>query len=277
MTSFGPFEFSNKTYVKLLRRKKVLGHSRFTFTRFKCAPFHSYSLFASTWHGSDDRSKKYNFSPQNLHENMTNMAAVRSEKRRKLVQVKTSGNAIGDWRTGQLLACIASVSVWFRSKESPRNGIFGFGGTRKGTRAKKWNWGRRGMVRVTCAIFRVVFDSRSSFFAPNPHETRAKKWNLAGRGMVRVTCAIFRAVFDSRSSFFAPKPHGNACYAGYRNDGSRGFHKKSVNENFFPGLYPLVGWKIGGETVYLAEGNAAGCGTAMEWARQMGKNLNLNI
>ena len=166
MTSFGPFEFSNKTYVKLLRRKKVLGHSRFTFTRFKCAPFHSYSLFASTWHGSDDRSKKYNFSPQNLRENMTNMAAVRSEKRRKLVQVKTSGNAMGDWRTGQLLACIASVSVWFRSKESPRNGIFGFGGTRKGTRAKKWNWGKRGMVRVTCAIFRAVFDSRSSFFAP---------------------------------------------------------------------------------------------------------------
>ena len=29
------------------------------------------------------------------------------------------------------------------------------------------------------------------------------------------TYAIFRAVFDSRSSFFAPKQHGNACYAGY--------------------------------------------------------------
>ena len=28
------------------------------------------------------------------------------------------------------------------------------------------------------------------------------------------TCAIFRAVFDSCSSFFAPKPHRNACYAG---------------------------------------------------------------
>ena len=28
------------------------------------------------------------------------------------------------------------------------------------------------------------------------------------------TCAIFRAVFDSRSSFFAPKAHRNACYAG---------------------------------------------------------------
>ena len=29
------------------------------------------------------------------------------------------------------------------------------------------------------------------------------------------TCAIFHVVFDSHSSFFAPKPHGNACYAGY--------------------------------------------------------------
>ena len=29
-----------------------------------------------------------------------------------------------------------------------------------------------------------------------------------------VTCAIFRAVFDPRSSLFAPKPHGNACHAG---------------------------------------------------------------
>ena len=78
MTSFGPFELSNKTYVKLLRRKKVLGHSRFTFTWFKRAPFHSYSFFASTWHGCDDKSKKCNFSPQNLHENMANMAAVTS-------------------------------------------------------------------------------------------------------------------------------------------------------------------------------------------------------
>ena len=30
------------------------------------------------------------------------------------------------------------------------------------------------------------------------------------------SCAIFRTVFDSRSSFFAHKPHGNACYAGYK-------------------------------------------------------------
>ena len=37
-------------------------------------------------------------------------------------------------RTDELptLACVASVSVWFRSKERPRNGILGFGRPRKG-------------------------------------------------------------------------------------------------------------------------------------------------
>ena len=59
-----------------------------------------------------------------------------------------------------LIACVASVSVCFwRKKDRSRNEIFGFG---------------------------------RSF-----------------------TCAIFRVAFDSCSSFFAPKPHGNACYAGY--------------------------------------------------------------
>ena len=73
-------------------------------------PFHSYSLFTSTRYGCDGRLKKYNFS-KNLHENMANMAAGTSavnqqlailEMRRKLVQVKTSGNVIGD----------ALVSYW---------------------------------------------------------------------------------------------------------------------------------------------------------------------
>ena len=48
------------------------------------------------------------------------------------------------------------------------------------------------------------------------------------------SCAIFCVVFDSRSSFFAPKPHGNACYAGYDHSYPRptvcvtyGFHNMS--------------------------------------------------
>ena len=54
-------------------------------------------------------------------------------------------------RIRQRVACVASVSVWFQSKERLRNGIFGFGRARNETRG----------------LFRVVFDSRSSFFAPN--------------------------------------------------------------------------------------------------------------
>ena len=55
---------------------------------------------------------------------------------------------------------VLSVSVWFRSKELPRKGTFGFNRARNETRA------------------------------------------------------TFLAVFDSRSSFFSPEPHRNACYAG---------------------------------------------------------------
>ena len=39
------------------------------------------------------------------------------------------------------LTCVASISVWFRSKERPRNGIFGFGRARNETRTKKWKRG----------------------------------------------------------------------------------------------------------------------------------------
>ncbi|XP_062843453.1 putative glycerol kinase 5 [Trichomycterus rosablanca] len=35
------------------------------------------------------------------------------------------------------------------------------------------------------------------------------------------------------------------------------------------GLYPLVGWKMGSEVTYLAEGNAAGTGTAIRWAQEI--------
>ncbi|XP_006637880.1 glycerol kinase 5 [Lepisosteus oculatus] len=35
------------------------------------------------------------------------------------------------------------------------------------------------------------------------------------------------------------------------------------------GLYPLVGWKIGPELIYLAEGNAADTGSAIKWAQEL--------
>lgn len=38
------------------------------------------------------------------------------------------------------------------------------------------------------------------------------------------------------------------------------------------GLYPVVGWKIGPDVVYLAEGNAADTGTAIKWAQELGES-----
>lgn len=40
------------------------------------------------------------------------------------------------------------------------------------------------------------------------------------------------------------------------------------------GLYPLVGWKIGSDVVYLAEGNAADTGTSIRWAQEIGEHRN---
>ena len=76
--------------------------------------------------------------------------------------------------SGTMLACVASVSVWFRSKEWPRNGI-------------------------------SVLAAREMKQEPKTESPRSPR---------SFTYAIPRAVFDSRSSFFAPKPYGNACYAG---------------------------------------------------------------
>ena len=45
-------------------------------------------------------------------------------------------------RDNIMIACVASVSVWFRSNERPRNGIFCFGRARNGTRTKNERGGR---------------------------------------------------------------------------------------------------------------------------------------
>ena len=58
------------------------------------------------------------------------------------------------------LACIASVSVWFRSKERPRNGILDFGRARNETRAKKMKVGGRGREgRKRGVLFTLPMDT----------------------------------------------------------------------------------------------------------------------
>ncbi|CAL1579366.1 unnamed protein product [Knipowitschia caucasica] len=46
-------------------------------------------------------------------------------------------------------------------------------------------------------------------------------------------------------------------------------HTGSKPHTSVAGLYPVVGWKMGAEVVYLAEGNAADTGTAIKWAQEL--------
>ena len=94
------------------------------------------------------------------------------------------------------LACVASVSVWFRSKKRPWKGIFGF----------------EPRVLIAREIKREPKNERRG-------RGRGRKETFPPRSF---TCAIFRAVFDSCSSFFAPKPHRKPTDIGVRAGGARG-------------------------------------------------------
>ena len=80
-----------------------------------------------------------------------------------------------------VLACVASISVWFQGKERPRG---------------------------------KTEERDFSVLAAPRNKTRAKKCSPRS-----LTWPFFCAVFDFCSSFFAPKPHGNACYAGLNGAG----------------------------------------------------------
>jgi len=41
------------------------------------------------------------------------------------------------------------------------------------------------------------------------------------------------------------------------------------------GLYPVIGWKIKDEVMFLAEGSASDAGTCLEWVRSIGQSLML--
>ena len=69
-------------------------------------------------------------------------------------------------RVDRKVACVASVSVWCRSKERPSND------EKRDFRFwphDKWNKSSLPPSSFTRPIFRTVFDSRNLFFAPKPH------------------------------------------------------------------------------------------------------------
>ena len=61
-----------------------------------------------------------------------------------------------------MVACVASVSVWFRSKERPRKGTFDFDRARNETRAKKGKRGRGRGRKETLADKPLDFENLRS-------------------------------------------------------------------------------------------------------------------
>lgn len=41
-------------------------------------------------------------------------------------------------------------------------------------------------------------------------------------------------------------------------------------KKLFIGLYPVVGWRIGKELIYLVEGSSSDTGILIEWAKSIG-------
>jgi glycerol kinase len=63
---------------------------------------------------------------------------------------------------------------------------------------------------------------------------------------------------------------GSGAFVGV-NTGSR------ARANTGTGLYPMVAWKIKGETTFMIEGMNAACGTAIDWARSAGLYSSVRI
>ena len=94
------------------------------------------------------------------------------------------------------VACVASVSVWFRNKKRTRNDEeldFWSSSAKNGMRAKNERGG----------------EGKFSSFPPHPLP-------------VLLLVTFFARSFDTHSLFFAPKRHGNTYYADYRARAGRG-------------------------------------------------------
>ena len=167
---------------------------------------------------------------------------------------------------GERLACVASASVWFRSKEIPRKGVFRYWPREKWNESQKVKEGEGGgegsfgfieispwtpstrskiqkkiiLVSQTSPLKFISAPLKAKHFVGQLWQlmtasnvgARTQAWQakwvvfkIPGFVCKRFlpffptpsrsfTYAIFRAVFDSRSSFFSPKPHRNAYYAG---------------------------------------------------------------
>ena len=113
-------------------------------------------------------------------------------------------------------ACIdRSDSLIFQHKRRPRVIGFTYASSEVPFRSTESQTFYRSMMTADqMSVRELRHDKPSGWFSKSRGLSASVSFHFSPPPIRSFTCAIFRAVFDSRSSLFAPKPHGNACYAG---------------------------------------------------------------
>ncbi|KAM9007878.1 glycerol kinase 5 isoform 3-T3 [Ara ararauna] len=128
---------------------------------------------------------------------------------------------------------------------------------------KCWNPTLCNLLSIPMSIYPPVKDTSFNF-------------GSADSEIFGVPIPIMAVVADQQSAMF-----GECCF--HPGDvkltmGTGGFWNVNTGEHLFAsqrGLYPLIGWKIGEEVVYLTEGCISDIGTAIKWAQDI--NLFTNV
>ncbi|XP_052660993.1 putative glycerol kinase 5 isoform X1 [Harpia harpyja] len=128
---------------------------------------------------------------------------------------------------------------------------------------KCWNPTLCNLLSIPMSIYPPVKDTSFNF-------------GSADSEIFGVPIPIMAVVADQQSAMF-----GECCF--HPGDvkltmGTGGFWNVNTGEHLFAsrrGLYPLIGWKIGEEVVYLTEGCMSDIGTAIKWAQDI--NLFTNV
>uniref|UniRef100_A0A8V5HAG5 Glycerol kinase 5 n=1 Tax=Melopsittacus undulatus TaxID=13146 RepID=A0A8V5HAG5_MELUD len=128
---------------------------------------------------------------------------------------------------------------------------------------KCWNPTLCNLLSIPMSIYPPVKDTSFNF-------------GSADSEIFGVPIPIMAVVADQQSAMF-----GECCF--HPGDvkltmGTGGFWNVNTGEHLFAsrrGLYPLIGWKIGEEVVYLTEGCISDVGTVIKWAQDI--NLFTNV
>ena len=204
-------------------------------------------LFFSVFSGTLPRSR-FNLEGSG-HQNQLRYKPTETFQYKHYTCFHSPGVKRGFIKGDAIVACVASVSVWFRSNERSWKGIFGYDCSRNETRTKKWKRGRgRGKnetfadkpsILKTCirqrtqrligsvsrtiltCVDQSLFHTERSCMVRDTHlnflqlmfilvQGKSIFFNFFWNAKVfptlprSLTCANFRVVFDSCSSFFAP-------------------------------------------------------------------------